>query len=97
MANNVIKFKTQPHNKAEYNDRFEKDVIEWTEETANLVKERLNGKIIFGAIVLINDKADCVTSFQGRAHIFTTIGALDHLADRVRNETGHDDDEDDHE
>lgn len=68
---------------ARENMSFNAEVRQLILDMAEAVANDKYGKQIFAAVVMINDKHEVATAYAGRAHIFTTLGALQHMANRI--------------
>lgn len=78
---------------SECHDRHEQQIIEWTDDNTRIVKDRTYGRVTGGAIVLLTDRGEVVTAYAGDVRIFTMVGALKHMGNRIFKENMQDDEQ----
>ena len=82
----VIHF--EPDLNVKYNKVFRDNVIELFSDVTESLQEDRYGKQIFGAVILISEDHQVLTAYAGRAHHFTTLGALQSMMNRIERENG---------
>lgn len=75
---------TQLHrHPTEHNDFWEKETVEWLNDTVVMAQDRTYGKVTTGAVVLVTDEGDVITSYAGKVKTFTLVGAFKHITNRI--------------
>ena len=81
MPKNIVKFRP----KKGYVEQCKDATRHVLQEGLDTIKDNRCGDIVFVAVILINEKSDVITHFDGEMHLFTAVGGLESLKRRLQN------------
>jgi len=91
MSSNIIKF-----HKAGSEEKLAEcaaSVLETAKNNLEVIKNKKFGRITFIATLMLDDRGNVVTQYNGDIRSFSTIGGLQYMAQRIFNENLSDEDD----